>query len=169
MRGGCGQGVSLPSPCPLPRPPAAALDLVEGVAVAVRGSVQLQLAGRLEAVRCRGGGPRRSLRGWCVVVVLRGDWCHRGRRLMVVVVLYRGGCRSRCRVLVLAEVGIVPARIVLAVIVIAATTGVRGLGRLVLRLRLVLGLRRRLGRGRWRYRQMVTGRLESVAEQCNGL
>ena len=112
----------------------SALNLVEGVAVAVRGSVQLQLAWRLEAVRCGRSSPGRGrlgLRSVVVLVVLGHgrDRSHRGG--MVVVDRGRGRGRGRGRVLVLAEVGVVPARIVLAVVVVAAAT-------VVLRLRLVL-------------------------------
>uniref|UniRef100_A0A182IXV4 Uncharacterized protein n=1 Tax=Anopheles atroparvus TaxID=41427 RepID=A0A182IXV4_ANOAO len=143
----------------------------ERCAVAVGGSVQLELARRLKAVRGRGGGPGGRLlgrsRGVVVMVVLRNG-SDRGRRLVVVVGRSRGRSGGRSRVLVLAEAGVVPARVVLAVVVVAAAAIVL-LGRGGIRLlRLVVGLRGRLWRGCGGYRQMVSGGLEAAKADGRG-
>lgn len=156
------------------------LDLVEGVAETVGGSVQLQLARRLESVRSLGGpllGSRlpRGSRSVLVVVVLRSDRSWR-RGWLVVVVLDRSWRRCRSwsltRVL-LAERWVVPARIVLSIVVslVVVATSTSAELRLVLRLLLVLGLRLvlrllRLWRSMWwrswRNWQMVSRGLESI-------
>lgn len=110
------------------------LDLVEGIAETVWGSVQLQLARWLESVWGL-GGPflmllwLRGSRGMVVVVVLLWGWGNRSRGSgLMVVVVNRGWSRSRSWGLagvLLTERWIVPAGIVLSIVitvVVVATT-----------------------------------------------